>query len=264
MNIIDSYISEACSALASEDPVEIDRVAREIISAFRSEIPFLSPVRVDQLMSSKPHQYSSKELNEIIAKLCSHREKKDRELYGPYGLETMTEHIHELENALVTGIEGDDLQALYHRIDEVYANYYDQYVSGLCGWNYLDENPCDEQTRLRIEKLKHFRDAELRKARSAEARVANFNISAMSESVSSSSANIELSIAIEQIDCLPESSLTEEEKTALKGMMADLQTRDAKKREGNLQKLLKWLATKGTDVFIAAMPYVVQVIQSQM
>ena len=71
-------------------------------------------------------------------------------------------------------------------------------------------------------------------------------------------------VAIEHIDNLPDSSLTEDEKTLLKGMMADLQTKDAEKREGKLQKILGWLADKGTDVFIAAMPYIVQAVQSQM
>lgn len=208
--------------------------------------------------------HSPDDLKKLIGKLRVLREDKDRELYGSYGLETISEHIHFLQDALETGKEGNDLLSVYERVDRVYANEYKSYTDGLCGWNYRDRDPCDGQTELRIEKLKYFRDAELRKVRVAEAQATNFNVSATSESAATASATVDLSVAIERVDNLPDSSLTEEEKTVLKGLMADLQTKDEEKREGRLQKLLGWLATKGTDVFIAAMPYIVQAVQSQM
>lgn len=243
---------------------EVDRIAREIVSTFHSEIPHLSSYRGARIIGDGRDRHSPDDLRKLIGKLCVLREEKDRAFYGPYGLETITEHIRNLEDAMNAGVEGDDLKALYERVDRVYANYYDSYVDGLSGWNYRDYEPCDEQTSLRIEKLKHFRDAELRNIRIAEAQGASFSVNATSESSSNSSASIQMSVAIEQIDNLPDSSLTEDEKTVLKGMMADLQTKNAKKREGKLQKVLGWLAGKGTDVFIAAMPYIVQAIQSQM
>lgn len=265
MSIIDTYLSEARSVLATGDLREVDRIAREIVSAFHSEIPHLSSYRGARLIGDGRDMHSPDDLRKLVGKLRVLREEKDRELYGPYGLETITEHIRNLEDAMNSGVDGDDLKALYERVDRIYANYYyDSYVDGLSGWNYRDYEPCDEQTSLRIEKLKHFRDAELRMIRVAEAQGASLSVSATSESSSTSSASIQMSVAIEQIDNLPDSSLTEDEKTLLKGMMADLQTKDAKKREGKLQKILGWLADKGTDVFIAAMPYIVQAVQSQM
>ena len=45
-------------------------------------------------------------------------------------------------------------------------------------------------------------------------------------------------------------------------MIADLNTNDKKKRDGKLKKLMGWIADKGTDAIIAAMPYVIQVVQS--
>ncbi len=264
MSIIDTYLSEARSALATGDPREVDRIAREIVSAFHSEIPHLSSYRGARIIGDGRDMHSPDDLRKLVGKLRVLREEKDRELYGPYGLDTISEHIRLLEDAMDTGIEGDELKALYERVDHVYANYYKSYVSGLCGWKYQDDDPCDEQTELRIEKLKHFRDDELRKIRIAEAQGANLSVSATSESSSTSSASIQMFVAIEQIDNLPDSSLAEDEKTVLKGMMADLQTKDAGKREGKLQKILGWLANKGTDVFIAAMPYIVQAVQSQM
>lgn len=264
MSVIDSYISEARRAIAANDLGEVDRVAREIVSAFHSEIPHLSSYRGARIVGDGRDMYSPDDLRKLIGKLRVLREEKDRDLYGPYGLETFTENIRYLQDALETGKEGDELLSIYERVDRVYANEYKSYTDGLCGWNYQDYDSCDAQTELRIEKLKHFRDAELRKMRIAEAQSANFNVSATSESAASASTIVELSVAIEQVDNLPESSLSEEEKTFLKGMMADLQTKNAEKREGKLQKILGWLATKGTDVFIAAMPYIVQAVQSQM
>ncbi len=63
---------------------------------------------------------------------------------------------------------------------------------------------------------------------------------------------------------MPETTLSDDEKTLLKGMMGDLNTKDKSKRGSKLDKLLSWLAGKGTDVFIAAMPYIVQLIKSQL
>ena len=47
-------------------------------------------------------------------------------------------------------------------------------------------------------------------------------------------------------------------------MIGDLNTKDKSKRDNKLGKLLGWLAGKGTDVFIAAMPYIVQLLKSQL
>ena len=74
----------------------------------------------------------------------------------------------------------------------------------------------------------------------------------------------QLEATFEQIDKLPETTLSDDEKTLLKGMMGDLNTKDKSKRGSKLDKLLSWLAGKGTDVFIAAMPYIVQLIKSQL
>lgn len=118
----------------------------------------------------------------------------------------------------------------------------------------------DEQTQLRIDKLKHFRDEELRKLKIAEAQGASVSLTASA----TSNVQVTLEATFEQIDKLPETTLSDDEKTLLKGMMGDLNTKDKSKRGSKLDKLLSWLAGKGTDVFIAAMPYIVQLIKSQL
>ena len=47
-------------------------------------------------------------------------------------------------------------------------------------------------------------------------------------------------------------------------MIGDLSTKGNDKRDSKLGKLQSWLADKGTDVFIAAMPDIVQLIKSQL
>ena len=79
-----------------------------------------------------------------------------------------------------------------------------------------------------------------------------------------SKVSVDIATAVSQIDSLPESSLSEDDKTFLKGMTASLIEKDDKKRETKLQKLLGWLSTKGTDVFIAVMPFIEKIIESQL
>lgn len=263
MSVIDNYISKAQNALRLGDPITIDKVAREIVSAFQAEIPHLSSYRGARVVGEGPDLHNAENLEQLIGKLKVLRESKEQNLYGQYGLGTITSHIHNLEDALGAGFQRDQLEALYDRIDPIYMNYYKSYTDGLCGYHYCEQKPGDKQTQLRIDKLRHFRDKELREIKIAEAQSANVSVDAQSVSSASASAHIELSVVIEQIDGLPFSSLSDEEKTTLKGLIADLQTKDSKKREGRLKKLQGWLADKGVDVFIATMPYIVQLIQSQ-
>ena len=78
------------------------------------------------------------------------------------------------------------------------------------------------------------------------------------------SYQVTVETTFEQIDKLPETTLSDDDKTLLKGMIGDLNTKDQSKRDSKLSKLQSWLAGKGTDVFIAAMPYIVQLIKSQL
>lgn len=261
MSILDDYIHKAAKALLRGDPV--DELCREIIDVL--DVQYRNPKQITALQSNNiSFVYSPSDLKMILGKMKVLREQRDQEFYGSHGLKTITEHIRYLEDAIDAGLGGNDLKALYERIDRVYANYYDSYTDGLSGWSCLDDDFSDKQTELRIDKLKHFRDVELRKMKVVEAQAASLNVSAKSESTSIANSTVDLSVVVEHIDNLPDSSLAEEEKTALKGMLADLQTKNEKKREKKLQRLLSWLATKGTDVFIAAMPYIIQAVQFQM
>lgn len=109
-----------------------------------------------------------------------------------------------------------------------------------------------------------LRDEEFRKLKIAEAQAASVSI--LQNASASSAANVQVTVeaTFEQIDKLPETTLSDDDKTLLKGMIGDLNTKDKSKRDSKLSKLQSWLADKGTDVFIAAMPYIVQLIKSQL
>ena len=261
MSVIDDYIIKANKAIKSKDPVEIDSVAREIVSAFHAEIPNIAYYRGQRISGDgSSSRHSSSDLKKLIGKLRVLRERRDDELYGPLGLSAITNSIRQLEDALASGMDAEALSALYNRIDHLYANTLDAYVDGLCGWGYEDDEPCDDQTLLRIQKLRHYRDAELRKLRIAESSSANVSVSQETNQTQGTSIVIGITSTFEQIDQLPEETLSEEDRTTLKGMLGDLSTKDDKKRESKAKKLLHWLGDKGIDVAIAVLPYVAKAI----
>lgn len=263
MSELDNYIRNASETLRGGDSSAIDALAREIVSAFNAEIPNLSHYRGTRITGGD-NSHTAADLRKLIGKLRVLRDRKDQELYGAYGLETITSHIHLLERATEDGFEGETLKAIYEKIDSIYVNRYDCYVDGLSGYNYTEYELCPQQTELRTEKLKVIRDEEFRKLKIAEAQAASVNM--VQNTSASAAANVQVTVetTFEQIDKLPETTLSDDDKTLLKGMIGDLNTKDKSKRDSKLSKLQSWLADKGTDVFIAAMPYIVQLIKSQL
>lgn len=263
MSELDSYIRRASETLRGGDGSAIDAIAREIVSAFNAEIPNLSHYKGARITGGD-NRHTAADLRKLIGKLRVLRDGKDRELYGPYGLETVTNHIHLLERTAEDGIEGEDLRAVYETIDCIYVNRYGFYVDGLSGYGYREYELCPQQTELRIEKLKVIRDEEFRKLKIAEAQAASVNMVQNASASATSNVQVTLEATFEQINKLPEATLSDEDKTLLKGMIGDLNTKDKSKRDSKLGKLQSWLADKGADVFIAAMPYIVQLIKSQL
>ena len=258
MSATDDYLMRIGKALADDDAIEISNLVLELYMFLNDGVTSITRFQRNQIDTS------SSGLRQMRAKLLSRREGQDSNVYGHYGLSAFTDSIHQLEDALGLGWSDDDLKKLYDRIDHLYANTLHMYVDGLCGWQYNDDKPSDEQTRLRIEKLRYYRDEEFRKLKLAEAQKTNVSMSQSTQATVQANIAMDISTTVEQIDALPETTLSDDEKMLLKGMIADLTEKDKRKRETKLQKLEGWLSTKGTDVFIAAMPYVVQIIKTQM
>lgn len=259
MSATEDYLIRIGKALADDDASEISDLALELYVFLNDGVASLTRSQRNQINTT------SSGLRQMRAKLLSRREAQDSQVYGGCGLGAMTDSIHQLEEALGAGRTDDELKDLYNRIDHIYANTLDSYVDGLCGWGFgTGDSPSDEQTRLRIEKLRYYRDEEYRKLKLADAQKANVKVTQSTQASAQANVAANISTTIERIDSLPESSLSENDKTLLKGMIADLAEKDSRKREGKLQKLINWLGDKGTDVFIAAMPHIVQIIKTQM
>lgn len=261
MSIVEDYLVRIKVTLANGSRDEIRDLAEEIHGAFAGQINGIEKYSKDD------YGANATALKQLRGKLLNYLDDCDREIYGGLGLETISGHIRYLESALAEGLEGGELKAAYDRIDRIYGNYYDSYADGLSGFLYSPYEPCDEQTILRIEKLRHFRDEEMRNLRVAEAQASHVNMVQSNSQSSSATATANVQVtqeaAFEQIDSLADLILSEDDKTFLKGLLAGLQTKDGDKCEGRLKKVLSWLADKGVDVFNAAMPYIVQLIQSQ-
>ncbi len=264
MALLDEYIKKAAKALRCGDG-GTDALCREIIDVIG--VDYTPPGLWATLNTASFYSYTKSDLERILGKLRLKREEQDMETYADCGLITVTQHIRALERAEEDGLQGEDLKAVYDSMDKIYANYYESYTDGLVAFGYSGDPISDEQTELRIEKLKLFRDEELRKLKMSEAlRAGHYTVqNNYQNSNATATANVSVSqeITFEQIENLSDDILTDDEKAQLKGMLANLQTKDGDKRKDRLKKVLSWLADKGVDVFNAAMPYIVQLIQSQ-
>lgn len=258
MAVLDEYILRAARLLSDAADEDVDALCREIMQVF--DLDYTNPEALKYINSSSSFRYSKSDLGMILQKLRLKREDSDDKAFGAAFCATITQHIRRLEQALEEGVK-DELKAVYDSIDHVYANEqgYESYVDGLVAYGAIGTDLSEEQTRLRIDKLKHFRDEKMMSVRIAEAKGATYNLSANSTAAASSTVEISLEIINERIDEIADDDLADEDKTQLKGLLADLSTKNDHKRKEKLQKLIHWLGDKGPDIFIAVLPYIAKV-----
>ena len=259
MAVLDEYILRAARLLNGEADEDVDALCREIMQVF--DLDYTNPKAFACISSSSSFCYSKSDLGMILQKLRLKRGDSDDKAFGAAFCATITQHIRRLERALEEGVKDDELKAVYDSIDHVYANEqgYESYADGLVAYGAIGTDPSEEQTRLRIDKLKHFRDEKMMSVRIAEAKGATYNLSANSTAAASSTVEISLEIINERIDEIADDDLADEDKTQLKGLLADLSTKNDHKRKEKLQKLIHWLGDKGPDIFIAVLPYIAKV-----
>ena len=79
----------------------------------------------------------------------------------------------------------------------------------------------------------------------------------------STSVIVNLEQAIHNIQELPESELSSEDKEILSGKIASISAeKDKEKRWGKVCSALKWIAEKGIQVGIAALPYIAKTLEA--
>lgn len=267
MTVADEYIRKANEVLREGDPQHIDHLAREIVTVFSAEIPNLSHYRGMRSLSGGPNQHSASDLRKLVGKLRVLQENRDQGLYGQYGLGAISDSIKQLEFALSEGYSQEQYKELFGKIDSIYVNKYDAFVDGLCGYMYNADPPDEKQALLRLEKLRVIRDEELRKMRIAESQNMQISLSQSQEAtaIATSIATTSLIQTCDKIDEIPSNQLSEEDKDYLKGLLTSLeQSVDKKKedKEGKFKKVLAFLADKSTDAFIAAAPFIWNLLQS--
>lgn len=259
MAVLDEYILRAARFLSGDADEDVDVLCREIMQVF--DLDYTNPEAFAYINSSRSFRYSKSDLGMILQKLRLKREDSDDKTFGAAFCATITQHIRRLEQALEEGMKDDELKAVYDSIDHVYANEqgYESYADGLVAYGAIGTDLSEEQTRLRIDKLKHFRDEKMMSMRIAEAQGATYNLSANSTAAATNTVEISLEIINERIDEIVDDNLTDEDKTQLKGLLADLSTKNDQKRKEKLKNLIQWLGDKGPDIFIAVLPYIAKV-----
>lgn len=259
MAVLDEYILRAARLLGGEADEDVDALCREIMQVFN--LDYINPKAFAYINSSGSYRYTESDLGMILQKLRLRREEADDKAFGAASCATITQHIRRLEQALEEGVKDDELKAVYDSIDYVYANAQgcESYTDGLVAYGFSGTDLSEEQTRLRIDKLKYFRDEKMMSVRMAEAQGTTYNLSANSTAAATSTVQISLEIINERIDEIADDDLTDEDKTQLKGLLANLSTKNNQKRKEKLEKLIHWLGDKGPDIFIAVLPYIAKV-----
>lgn len=268
MSMVDEYVARANAAIRTGSSLAIDSVGKEIVAAFNAEIPNLSHFGGATAVDEGPHCYDAADLRKLIGKLRVFQEGRDAGLYGECGLTTLTGSIRQLQNALAEGYTEAQYARLFRMIDSMYANRYDSYTDGLCGYAYNDDVPDASQAKLRVEKLRLIRDEELRGFKLAQLQAASVYVSQNqnqeAQAEASCATTIQIGDVCESVDKISKDVLSDDDKLKLKGMLAELEqtkSKDSSKKKGKINDVLKFAVDKGIDVALAVVPYIVEVIK---
>ena len=138
------------------------------------------------------------------------------------------------------------------------------------GLSYYDElrstRIFDDLAKLEAT-LRAYREKREYDMRIAELHASAITVQAISESKSESSVSITLDQAMEQIDDIDESALSESEKAELKALMLDV---DASKRKGKdrllaaTKEVVGWVCDRGIESLPTVLNYAMQAAQSIM
>ena len=267
MGTTDDYVRRCDDVIARGDASEANRLAEEIVSAFTPAIPRISSYRGSTPSGHGPHTVAN--LQALRGKLRVYRDQEEETTYGRFGVTALTENIHRLEDSLSSGLSQDEMKSTIDEIDRTYVDVVKGYVNGLSGWGLgpseLTQENCAAQVSMRVNKLKAYRDSEIRKQLVAAAQGTAVSVSQQVSNSNEVSIAITLSQTVERIDEV--GSLSDEEKCALKGMLveADQSTRKGKDETGKkVGKVLEWVSSNGVDVLIAVLPYLAQLVQHQL
>lgn len=271
MALKDEYISKINEALTADDVRDMGELVKETVSVFAN---------ADQHMKAGLDRYRSRavvpgqkvvydnrgDLVKLRGKLASLRETELKDLEADpvrLAFSGVDDDLAECSRLLECGEEAQ-ARSFIDRMVQVYQGDINTIAVGLSGYGYGPENATYQEDLLYIkDQLRHYR-AKLA-ADFAKSAQNSFNIHANAFSQNSVENVLTITQAAEQIQEIPDSVLNESLKNELKLLLLDMDSAKGKSKkdaEGNLKKVLGWLADKGVDVALAVLPYVLNVLQT--
>lgn len=184
-------------------------------------------------------------------------------------IELIDEYIHQCETT-----ESDKFECLIETIVTLFKKdisdiaqgleYYDQFhLKARLG---LEREPVETDytydIKLLKQKLEYYKatlEYELEKTKDSNIPL----ISVSQNQTNQISVNISLEQTITVIEAIPDDKLSQDEKEQLEGKLSKLNTeKDKSKLWEKTQSALKWIADKGVEVGIAALPYIVEALKN--
>ena len=271
MALKDEYIGRIDEALTVGDEREMGELVKEIVAVFANADQHIK-VGLDRYISrviavGQQVVYDNKgDLAKLRGKLVCLREAELRELEADparLAFAGVDDDLAECSRLLEHGTEAE-ARSFVDRMVQVYQDDIKTIIVGLSGYGLGQEDATYQEDLGCIrDHLRHYRV----KLAAYFAKGAQNSVSVHASAVNQNSIENVLTITqmAEQIQAIPESVLSEDLKNELKLLLLDIDSARGKSKkdaEGKLKKVLDWLADKGVDVALAALPYVLNVLQT--
>lgn len=271
MALKDEYIGRIDEALTVGDEREMGELVKEIVAVFVNADQHIK-VGLDRYISrviavGQQVVYDNKgDLAKLRGKLVCLREAELRELEADparLAFAGVDDDLAECSRLLEHGTEAE-ARSFVDRMVQVYQDDIKTIIVGLSGYGLGREDATYQEDLGCIrDHLRHYRV----KLAADFAKGAQNSVSVHASAVNQNSIENVLTITqtAEQIQAIPESVLSDDLKSELKLLLLDMDSARGKSKkdaEGKLKKVLDWLADKGVDVALAALPYVLNVLQT--
>ena len=271
MTLKDEYIGKIDAALATGDAREMGELVKETVSVFANADSHikagLDRYRNRVIVPGQQVVYDSKgDLAKLRGKLVCLREAELKDLEADpvrFAFAGVDDDLAECNRLLEHG-EETEARSFIDRMVQVYQDDIKTIAVGLSGDGYGPENATYKEDLGYIkDQLRHYR-VKLA-AGFAKGTQNSFNIHASAVNQNSVENVLTITQTAEQIQEIPDSVLNEALKNELKLLLLDMDSAKGKSKkdaEGKLKKVLGWLTDKGVEVALAALPYVLNVLQT--
>ena len=256
MTYLDDTIIRCDAMIATPgSPEEIDQLAREIISSYRNDIPNIGDYRGLSVGGHGLHDVDGVIL--LRGKLLNLQDKQQKKSQ----IDLLIEECEEI-------ISSDNIgQSVAEELIERIMSVYEQKIQGLgfrlsyfqhgSDFNYKSD------IRMLAANLTAYKEEQQASKEAASTAGNQLIFNPVNQNSNVVSLEISMHQTIERIDTLPAESLSDDEKDLLKGYLASINAAASKgvsEIETPTRKTLNWLAEKGFDVLVAAIPHIAKAL----